>query len=104
MLDIRLVRVSLLAPISAGIPLERGWSQRRIVAVLLALRRGHWSIENNLFGIRDATFGEDACRVRTGHGPQNLAAIRNLTVGLLNLIGCANKAAAVAARRLREPP
>ena len=72
--------------------------------MLLALGRGHWSIENNLFGIRDATFGEDACRVHTGHGPQNLAATRNQTVGLLNLIGCANKAAAVAARRLREPP
>jgi len=30
-------------------------------AALLALVRGHWSIENNLFGVRDTTFGEDAC-------------------------------------------
>jgi predicted transposase YbfD/YdcC len=62
-------------------------------AALLALVRGHWSIENNLFGVRDTTFGEDACRVRTGHAPQNLAAIRNVAISLLNRIDCSNKAA-----------
>ena len=68
---------------------------RADAAALLALVRGHWAIENNLFGVRDTTFGEDACRVRTGHAPQNLAAIRNLAVSLLNLIGCPNQAAAL---------
>jgi len=62
-------------------------------AVLLALTRGHWSIENKLFCIRDTTFGEDACRVRTGHAPQNLAAIRNAAITLLNQINSSNKAA-----------
>ncbi len=62
-------------------------------AVLLALVRGHRSIENNLFGIRDTTFGEDAGRVRTGHAPQNLAAMRNVAITLLNPINCSNKAA-----------
>ena len=60
-------------------------------AGLLALVRGHWSIENNPFAVRDTTFGEDACRVRTGHAPQNLAAIRNVAITLLNQ--CSNKAA-----------
>jgi len=41
------------------------------------------------------TFGEDACRVRTGHAPQNLAIVRNLAITLLNGIGCKNKAAAL---------
>jgi len=62
-------------------------------AALLALVRGHWSIENNLFGVRDTTFGEDACRVRTGHAPQNLAAIRNAVITLLNQHNRSNKAA-----------
>ena len=61
---------------------------------LLELTRGHWSIENRLFHTRDVTFGEDACRVRSGHGPQNLAAIRNAAITLLNDAGHANKAAA----------
>lgn len=59
---------------------------------LLELVRGHWGIENGLFHIRDETFGEDACRVRTGHAPRFLAACRNLAIGILNRIGCANKA------------
>jgi len=33
------------------------------------------------------TFGEDACRVRTGHAPANLAALRSLTVLLLRALG-----------------
>ena len=37
--------------------------------------------------MRDVTFGEDACTVRTGHGPQNLAALRNLVIGLCALDG-----------------
>ncbi len=64
-----------------------------LAAALLTLVRGHWSIENNLFGVRDTTFGEDACRVRTGHAPQNLAVIRNVAITLLNQINCSNKAA-----------
>ena len=33
---------------------------------LLALARAHWQIENRLFRVRDGTFAEDACRVRSG--------------------------------------
>ena len=62
---------------------------------LLRLVRHHWSIENRLFHVRDVTFGEDACRVRTGHGAHNLAILRNLAITLLNLCGVTNKAAAL---------
>ena len=43
---------------------------------LLRLTRGHWGIENRLHGVRDMTFGEDACRVRKGPAPHRLAAVR----------------------------
>ena len=48
---------------------------------LLKLSRQHWSIENRLHYVRDVSMGEDACRVRAGHAPQLLAALRNLAIG-----------------------
>lgn len=68
---------------------------RADAAALLAMVRGHWGIENRLFHVRDATFGEDACRVRSGAAPQVLAALRNAAVTLLNAAGWGNKAAAL---------
>jgi hypothetical protein len=62
---------------------------------LLALNRGHWAIENRLFYVRDVTFGEDKCRVRTGNGPHMLAAVRNAAISLLRAVGITNIAAAV---------
>jgi len=55
-------------------------------AQLQAFRRGHWGIES-AHCVRDVTFGEDASTVRTGHAPQNLAALRNLVIGLCGLDG-----------------
>ena len=39
---------------------------------LLEAVRQHWSIENSLHWSLDVTFGEDQCRVRKDHAPQNL--------------------------------
>jgi predicted transposase YbfD/YdcC len=61
---------------------ERADAQR-----LAALIRGHWRIENQLHWVRDAIFGEDRCRVRTGQAPHVLAAIRNLVIGVVRLAG-----------------
>jgi predicted transposase YbfD/YdcC len=49
---------------------------------LLALVRGHWSIENRLHFRRDDTLKEDRCRLK-GQGAQAMAAINNLVLGLL---------------------
>ena len=62
---------------------------------LLALVRGHWGIENRLHWVRDVTFDEDRCQIRTGAAPQVMAALRNLVIGLFRLAGVRNIAAAL---------
>lgn len=63
-------------------------------SALLALCRGHWSIENRCHWVRDVTFDEDRSSVRTGSIPQVMAALRNTAIGLLRLNGHSNIAAA----------
>jgi predicted transposase YbfD/YdcC len=63
--------------------------------VLLATwLRGHWRIENTLHWVRDVTFGEDHSAVRTGAGPQVMAALRNTAINVSRLAGHSNIAAA----------
>jgi predicted transposase YbfD/YdcC len=57
---------------------------------LAIITRGHWGIENRLHWVRDAVFGEDRCRVRSGQAPQVLAAMRNLAISLFRLAGFAS--------------
>lgn len=49
---------------------------------LLALNRGHWGIENKLHWVRDVVFDEDRSRIRTNHGPQQLATARNAAIAV----------------------
>ena len=60
---------------------------------LLTLWRGHWSIENRLHWVRDVGFGEDRSAARVGGVPHGLAALRNMTIGLLRAHGHAAIAA-----------
>lgn len=62
-------------------------------AQLAAWLRGHWQIEV-IHHIRDVTYGEDASQVRTGSGPQVMATLRNLTIGIMRMAGYLNLAAA----------
>ena len=62
--------------------------------------RGHWSIEA-LHHIRDTSFAEDACQVRTGTAPRAMASLRNLAVGILHASGHRNIAAALR-RNIRD--
>jgi predicted transposase YbfD/YdcC len=71
-----------------SLPRHRAGAER-----LLEFTREHWGIENRLHWVRDVTFGEDACRVRTGAAPQILAGFRNAAIALLQAVGCTNIAA-----------
>ena len=54
---------------------------------LLALRRGHWSIENRLHRHKDVHFGEDASLIHVGHGPTVMALLRDAALSLLHGAG-----------------
>jgi len=62
-------------------------ADKRDPAALLQLSRDHWQIENSLFHVRDVTFREDACRVRSGSAPQALADLRNAALTLIRRSG-----------------
>lgn len=100
--------------------LERTWRERGIpkravhygitslpptvadAAQLLGIRRGHWSIENQLHFPKDVTMGEDRSLVHAGQGPTVLAMLRDTGISLLRLAGC--HAIAEALRAFAETP
>src|SRR3954453_21157521 len=57
------------------------------VRLLAGSIHSHWTIENCLHCIRDVTEGEDHSRVRTGHGPQVMAAVRHTGINIMRLRG-----------------
>lgn len=62
-------------------------------ARLLAVRRGHWAIENRLHRRKDVTFGEDASLIHVGQGPTVMALLRDAAVSLLHGAGVRRVAA-----------
>jgi hypothetical protein len=56
-------------------------------ARLLALRRGHWTIENRLLRRKDVTFGEDASLIHVAQQPTVLALLRDAALSLLHHAG-----------------
>jgi hypothetical protein len=64
-------------------------------AALPGWSRGHWTVENRSHYVRDVSLGEDASRIRKGSGPQVMAALRNLAIGLLRSTGAENIAEAM---------
>lgn len=50
-------------------------------------KRSHWGIENKSHYPRDTVYREDNDQTWTGNGPQVLAGIRNLAIGLIRLKG-----------------
>jgi predicted transposase YbfD/YdcC len=53
---------------------------------IAALVREHWGIES-LHWLRDTVYREDNSTARTGSGPRVMAALRNLAIGALHLLG-----------------
>ena len=45
--------------------------------------REHWHVENRLHWVLDVVFHDDLSRHRSGHGPQNMATARHISLNLL---------------------
>jgi hypothetical protein len=52
-------------------------------AGVLAFNRGHWTIENGCHYILDWNWDEDRGTIRTGHGPENITALRRFAIGAI---------------------
>lgn len=83
-------------------PASKKWSTEIVYAVtsltaeqasadeLASWIRGHWTVENRLHWVRDVTYDEDRCQVRTGTGPRAMASLRNLAISVLRINGVTN--------------
>ncbi|MFF4761083.1 hypothetical protein [Streptomyces sp. NPDC001292] len=60
---------------------------------LVVIVRSQWTIENRLHFVRDTTFAEYASKIRTGHGPENMATLRSFAINQLRAAGHTNSAA-----------
>jgi predicted transposase YbfD/YdcC len=58
-------------------------SLMRSATAFVTMIRQHWDIENKLHWSLDVTFNEDRCRIRKDHAPENVAAVRHITLNLL---------------------
>jgi len=56
----------------------------------LRIVRKHWSIENSLHYVKDVTFNEDSCRMRTGQIPLIATTLRSLAISFMNQHGFKN--------------
>lgn len=45
--------------------------------------RAHWGIENRLHWVLDVVFHDDLMRLRTDHGPRNMATIKHMAMNLI---------------------
>ena len=50
---------------------------------ILAINRGHWTIENSCHYIIDWNYDEDRSRIRKGHGPENITQLRRFAVSII---------------------
>ncbi len=45
--------------------------------------RAHWLVENRLHWCLDMSFGQDACRIRTGNATENFAVVRHFALNII---------------------
>ncbi|MBT2675117.1 ISAs1 family transposase [Streptomyces sp. ISL-14] len=69
--------------------ISREASPQRLAKII----RSQWVIENRLHFVRDTAFREDASKVRTEHGPENMATLRSFAINCLRAAGHHNIAA-----------
>ena len=54
---------------------------------MLQVNRGHWVVENGCHYVLDWNFDEDRCRIRVGHGPENITRLRRFAIGVIKSRG-----------------
>ncbi len=54
---------------------------------ILDLNRGHWTVENKMFYVRDVIFNEDRSTIRKGCLPRFMVALRNLVMSIFRKSG-----------------
>jgi predicted transposase YbfD/YdcC len=57
--------------------------------------RGHWAIENSLHWVKDVTLKEDDSKIRKGNAPQNISAIKNISLNIFRVNDYTNMAEAM---------
>lgn len=62
---------------------------------LLCYLISHWRIETSSHYVRDDTLGEDRSRIRKEFGPQIMATLRNVSIGMIRIAGGTNIAEAI---------
>jgi predicted transposase YbfD/YdcC len=45
--------------------------------------RAHWGVENRLHWVLDVVFHDDLARLRSGHGPHNMAVVKHMAINLI---------------------
>lgn len=58
-------------------------SARLEAKAFAAAVRAHWGIENGLHWVLDVVFHDDLARLRSGHGPENMAVVKHMAMNLI---------------------
>lgn len=69
---------------------------------VLEINRGHWAIENRCHYVIDWNFDEDRCRIRAGHGPENITRLRRFAVGVIQFLSDGKSSVAQKMRQLHR--
>src|SRR5204862_5477619 len=58
-------------------------STRLDAATFARAVRAHWGVENRLHWVLDVVFHDDLARLRSGHGPENMAIVKHMALNLM---------------------
>lgn len=64
--------------------------------------RGHWAIENRCHYVIDWNVAEDRCRIRSGHGPENITCMRRFAVRVIQFISAGTSSVPQKMHQLRR--
>ena len=57
--------------------------------------RSHWAIETSLHGVKDVTLKEDDSKIRKGNAPQNISALKSISLNIFRTNDFTNMAEAM---------